>query len=81
MLSRLHAREQLAAIDAAGLASGGFEQFTHMRMMERLRRAARGEKDQARAPRIGNEQLGMMGIGVTIVPAAGPVSGDEGAGR
>lgn len=77
MLPRLHAREQLAAIDAAGLASGGFEQFTQMRMMERLRRAARGEKDQKRAPRISDAQLGMMGIGVTIVPPAGGEPGDD----
>lgn len=77
MLPRLHARAQLAAVDAAALAAGGFEPFAQMRMMERLRRAARGETDRARAPRIGDAEMAAMGIGVRIVEPGEKASGHE----
>lgn len=67
MLPRLQAEEKLAAIDVAALAAGALEPSAGRRMMEELRRSARGGRNGPRA-RASKAQLGMIGIGVTIVP-------------
>lgn len=68
MLPRLQAEEQLRAIDVAALAAGALEPSAGRRMMDGLRRAARGaDLPKVRASKA---QLGMIGIGVTIIPPA-----------
>lgn len=68
MLPRLQAEEQLRGIDVAALAAGAFEPSAGRRMMDGLRRASRG----ADLPKVrpSKAQLGMIGIGVTIIPPA-----------
>lgn len=74
MLPRLQAEERLAAIDVALLAAGGFEQHDARAMMEGLRIRAQGG-EQSPAKKASPAQLGMLGIGVTIVPPEEPAHG------
>ncbi|MDR6708173.1 hypothetical protein J2X73_002544 [Novosphingobium sp. 1748] len=67
MLPRLQAQEKLAAIDVALLASGGFGQRDAQAMLGGLRRQANGVEHMPKV-RASSAQLGMIGIGVRIVP-------------
>lgn len=67
MLPRLHAEEQLSAIEATGLASGNFEAHDARTMTEKLRQTAGGRAHAASAKRAEPDQLAAMGIAMTVV--------------
>ncbi|SCW61830.1 hypothetical protein SAMN02927924_01701 [Sphingobium faniae] len=70
MLPRLHAQEQLSAIETVGLGSGSYEAHDSRAMLERLRQAANEGQEGRRVRKADHAQLAAMGIGVKV--AASP---------
>lgn len=67
MLPRIQAEEKLSAFDVALIGSGAYEAADVRRMVDNLEQTKRGGED---APKVkaSPAQLGLLGIGVTIVP-------------
>jgi hypothetical protein len=69
MLPRLQAEEQLRSIEAAALASGGYDKSTTRTKMRALGDAARGGAHKRVKLKASPAQLGVIGIGVRMLPA------------
>jgi hypothetical protein len=68
MMPRLKAEEQLTRIDATALGMGHYDKGTMRTKMRALRVAATGERRE-RAVKATPAQIGMIGIGVRMLPA------------
>ncbi|PAL20225.1 hypothetical protein [Sphingopyxis sp. GW247-27LB] len=68
MMPRLKAEEQLARIDATALAMGHYDKGTVRQKMRSLRDAAMGDRRRVKV-KASPAQLGMVGIGVRMLPA------------
>lgn len=69
MMPRLQAEEQLRSIETAALASGGYDKATSRTKMRALGDAARGGAHKRVKVKASPAQLGMVGIGVRMLPA------------
>lgn len=69
MMPRLKAEEQLRNIEAAALASGGYDKSATRTKMRALSDAANGGARSRVKIKASPAQLGMVGIGVRMLPA------------
>lgn len=78
MMPRLKAEEQLASIEATALAMGHYDKGTMRQKMRALRDAVIGDPRQRPRLKATPAQLGVMGIGVRMLPA--PTAGEQADG-
>lgn len=69
MMPRLKAEEQLASIDMTALAMGHYDKGTTRQKLRALRDAVTGDPRQRPRLKATPAQLGVMGIGVRMLPA------------
>lgn len=69
MMPRLKAEEQLSRIEATALAMGHYDKGASRQKMRALRDAVTGDPRQRARVKASPAQLGMVGIGVRMLPS------------